>query len=142
MNLNRLVVMGMFLILATPAFSDGATIFYRDASGDITQESKKHANAMHKTAQEQGYVTLWVLFDLPFNESMHNMSEEELVLHQAWVTNYADEVLGTLVETNQVWHPQAGPLVFGLSCNVRATSQGLKQLLKDERIIQIVATDS
>jgi len=134
--------MGMLLIIATPAFSDGATIFYRDASGEITKESKKHAQSMHKTAQKQGYVTLWVLFDLPFNESMHNMTEEELAVHQAWVTNYADDVLGILVDRNQVWHPKAGPLIFGLGCNVRATSQGLKRMLKDERIIQIVATDS
>ena len=104
MKLNKLVVFGAVLFLSSPAFSDGATIFYRDASGEITAESRQHASAMRRIAGEQGYVTLWLLFDLPFNEAMHNMTEEELAEHQILVANYADEVLGTLVLTADHHH--------------------------------------
>ena len=142
MNVNKLLAICVFLVLATPALSDGATIFYRDASGDITKESRQHARAMHKTAREQGYVTLWVLFDLPFDESMHDMTEQEMAEHEIMVATYAGEVLGRLVSRNQVWHPKTGPIIAGLGCHVRATPRGPKRLLKDERIIQIVATDS
>ena len=142
MKTNKLLVFGGLLILSSSVFSDGATIFYRDASGGITKESRQHASAMHKIADKQGYVTLWLLFDLPFNEAMHTMTEDELAEHKIFVANYADDVLGTLVDTNQVWHPKAGPLVAGLGCNVRATPQGLSNLLKEKRIIQIVSVDN
>lgn len=141
MKPNHLVAMGTLLFLSSPAFSDGDTIFYRNATGDITQESRQHAKTMSNIAKEQGYVTLWVVFDLPLTENMHNMTEKEQAEHEVYVANYAHQVLGSLVTENQVWHPKTGPMIAGLGCHVRATRKGLNQLIKEKRIIQIVATD-
>ena len=141
MKLNNIAAVTVLLFLSGSVLADGATIFYRDGSGAITNESRQHASTMRDIAEEQGFVTLWVLFDLPLPPNPHNMTEEEMAAQETLVKSYADEVLGPMVSTNKVWHPEAGPMVWGLACKVRATNPGLSALFNDERIIQIVALD-
>lgn len=90
-------------------------------------------------AQANGHIDVWITLNYPFNLYADQMTEEETTTQDAEVAAGFNNVLASLVAKGDARHPQAGPLIRGPGCAVRVTKKGLKKLLKDERIIQIVA---
>ena len=116
-------------------------IVYRDLSGKLTQQSKVNARSMTRIALENGYVTLSIMLNYPFNVYFDQMTETELAAQKEGVRSGFAEVLDPLVAREVVWHPESGPFIMGPNCTVRATAVGLRSLISDKRILQIVSME-
>jgi len=124
------------------AQNNAGLFIYRDAHGHLTPESKVAAKQMTRMAAHNGYVTLWLTLDYEINLYLDKETEQEAIAAQnAAIRAGLDEVLSPMVARGAVWHPEAGPLIQGPGCTVRATVAGLRRLIRDERIIQIVGVD-
>ena len=115
---------------------------YRDARGHITPKSKEAAKAMTKIASHNGHITLWLTLNYPFNTYFDPNTEQAAIEAQNQdVRDGFSELLDPMVSTGAVWHPQAGPFIKGPGCYVRATVAGLRRLIKDDRLLQVVAVE-
>ena len=121
--------------------SGGTVAFYRDQEGNVDANAKADGKLMSRKVREDGVITLWITTGIPFNLRFSSMSEEEVAEQNARVRESFSEILDPLVNAGSVWHPESGPFIKGPGCTVRADKDGLKALLRDDRLIQIVATD-
>jgi len=48
------------------------------------------------------------------------------------------ELLQPMIADGDVWEPAGGSYIRGPGCLVRATKKGLRKLVNDERLIQVV----
>lgn len=116
-------------------------VHYWQPDGTTSLQSKDSAKAMRSIAKDKGYVTLWLLLNYPFNVYLDDMSQEEIDIQNSEVASRFDEILDPLVDSGDVWHRSEGPFIRGPGIAVRATDKGLRSLLRDQRILQITATD-
>jgi len=127
--------------LAAQAPASESLIFYRNPNGVLGDDSRANAKVMLEIAREQGHITVWVTLDFEFNFYMEHMTPNEIAEQNAAVADSFEEVLTPLVRRRQVWHPPSGPHIRGPGCTVRANERGLIALLRNERLIQIVAME-
>ena len=114
-------------------------VYYWEPDGSISEQSKDNAMEMRNIAKEQGYVTLWLVLNYPFNVYFDEMTPEEIAEQQQNVALGFEEILDPLVASGDVWHRTEGPFIKGPGIAVRATDKGLRSLLRDDRILQISA---
>ena len=134
----------LFVIVPGTGQADGdsqSLTFYRLPSGEITEQSVRDGKTMRKLARKEGHITLWLTSGVQFSVSFESMSPEELEEQKSRVADEFSEVLGPMIEANNVWEPKFGRYIRGPGCVVRANAKGVRQLLHDERIVQIVAAD-
>jgi len=142
--MNKLLTISIAIILlicsisAFPSGNFGLT-FYRGPDGTITQQSSDNAKAMEVLAKANGHIDVWLTLNYAFNLYTDQMTAEEIASQDAEVAVGFNNVLASIVAKGDAKHPRAGPLIKGPGCAVRVTKNGLKILLKDDRIIQIVA---
>ena len=125
----------------SPAFGNQILAHYRGPDGMVTTQSKSNAQIMHQIAKDQGHVTLWLTLNYPFNYYFDELTPEEIAEQEIEVVQGFNEILDPLVEDEDVWHRSAGPYIMGPGIAVRATDKGLRELLKDERLFQVVAIE-
>ena len=140
----REVVLGLALLAAmvivAPAFAEERPlIYYWEPDGTISEQSRENAQEMRDVAKEQGYVTLWLVLNYPFNVYFDDMSPEEIAEQRANVAQGFQEILTPLIAAGEVWNRSDGPYIRGPGIAVRATDKGLRSLLRDTRILQITA---
>lgn len=111
--------------------------FHRDADGKVTKQSKVNAKIMKDRANQNGHVVLWLVLNYEYNLYPEQMSTEEIAAQNAAVVKGFAEVLDPIVSTGDASYPQEGPLIRGPGSAVKVTNNGLKLLLKDDRILQM-----
>jgi len=129
------------LTVTASATGDQILTHYRGSDGKVTHQSKANAQIMHHIARDQGHVTLWLTLNYPFNFYFDELTPEEIAAQELAVAEGFDELLDPHVQDGDVWHRSAGPFIMGPGIAVRATGKGLKNLLKDDRLLQIVAIE-
>ena len=112
---------------------------YHEADGKLTKSSKNNAATMRRIAAKRGYITLWVTANVDFDPNIDDLSEAERVSQQRAATEKLMDVLQPLVDADKVWHPSAGPYIQGPGCIIRATAAGVSRLVRDSRILHMVA---
>lgn len=117
-------------------------IFYRDGNGDVNDDSRADAKVMAHIARRQGYVNLFVTSDFQFNLNFDEMTPEEIDDQNNRAADYMADILAEAIASGHVWLPLEGQNVFGPGCRVHATPTGLNALLRDRRLVQVVATDA
>lgn len=129
--------------MATDLFAGSADplVFYRNPDGVISQQSRENAREMEAIARTNGQITLWLVLNHPFNVHVEEMTPDENRQQSAAVERGFDELLAPLLSSGDVWHPKAGPLIKGPGSAIRANSAGLRRLLRDERILQLLAIE-
>jgi len=142
MLLALVLIAGVISTQYSIAQNNAGLFIYRDASGHLTPESRHAAKRMTRTAAQNGYVTLWLTLDYEINLYLDEETDQDAIAAQnAAIRTGLDEVLSPMIARGAVWHPESGPLIQGPGCTVRATVAGLRRLISDERIIQIVGVD-
>ena len=136
-----LLGVSMLLCCLHASSADSVLVHYWQPDGTTSLQSKDSAKAMRSIAKDKGYVTLWLLLNYPFNVYLDDMSQEEIDIQNSEVASRFDEILDPLVDSGDVWHRSEGPFIRGPGIAVRATDKGLRSLLRDQRILQITATD-
>jgi len=145
MNIRSTIFATSLFLLCSVSFFASASegkplVFYRDSAGAVSKQSKNDAVEMRKVAAQDGYITIWLLADYPFNVYRTEMTDEEIDAQRNGVASEFAEILDPLVADGRVHYPKAGPLIKGPGCLVRDTVSGLNALLNDERIVQITGT--
>lgn len=127
-----IVLLVASLIVASPLIAqakdkrdDRIPVVYRDASGNLTKESKKFAQGMVKKAKRRGYITLWLTANVPFNPDKAQLTVQEMDDQDQRVAEMFGELLQPLVDVGAVWHPTDGPKIEGPGCLVRANASGV-----------------
>ena len=110
---------------------------YRSADGQLTAESLKNVAQLREKAARQGYVTLWLTANVPFNPDTDELSDQQIAEQNQQVRNKFSEILQPLVEAGKVWHEPERPDVEGPGCLVRANASGLARLVRDTRLLNI-----
>ena len=146
MNMSRIqTLICLICVSILPAVSVAQSpdpiVFYRDGNGDVNSASMADARVMARIARRQGYVTLFVTSDFPFNLNFDELTQEEIEDQNNRAADYMAETLAEAIASGHVWLPPEGQNVFGPGCRVQATPAGLRALLRDERLVQVVATD-
>ena len=144
---NRMACALVFLTM--PVVSAGADedqgqgnlSVYRGSSGELTKNSVENAKSMRRIARKKGYVTLFVTVDVEFEPYLDGLTATEIVAQQTRATAKLTEVLAPLVDAGVVWHGRTGPLVQGPGCLIRANAKGVARLVRDRRVLHIVARD-
>lgn len=147
MNVLRLIsLICLICVPLLPAIScaqdTDPIIFYRHGNGDVNKDSKADARVMARIARRQGYVNLFVTSDFQFNLNFDEMTPEEIEDQNNRAADYMADTLAEVIASGHVWLPPEGQNVFGPGCRVQATPTGLSRLLRDERLVQVVATDA
>lgn len=116
---------------------------YRDSKGHLTPASKDAEKEMKRIAKDAGEITLFLTLNFAYDLYLAETSDEVAIdaQDQAVRDGFA-EVLDSLVADGSVWYPNAEGAVFsGPGCAVLANDAGLKNLIKDERIMHIVGVE-
>lgn len=110
----------------------------RDAGGAINKESRKAIRQLSKTAKKNGHVRIWVTLDTPFDPSLAQKSEQLANHQQERVDELFDEVLDPLLSGGQVQYPTGEREYMGPSILLKVTNTGLRRLIRDQRVGQLV----
>ncbi len=110
---------------------------YRSADGQLTAESLKNVAQLREKAARQGYVTLWLTANVPFNPDTDELSDQQIAKQNQKVRNIFSEILQPLVDAGKVWHAAERPNVEGPGCLVRANASGLARPVRDTRLLHI-----
>ena len=140
---QSIVFMVVVSLLSSPIFGqeNETYSFYRNAEGEISAYTKDQAKRMLKFAEDNGYITLWLVLNYPYNVEIEDMTPEEVATQRSDVAIGFSTILNPLVANGDVWFPPSGAFIKGPGCTVRATPKGLKQLLDDARLYQITTFD-
>ena len=110
---------------------------YRGADGQLTAQSQINVAQLRLKAARQGYVTLWLTANVPFNPDTDILSDQQIAEQNQEVRNKFSEILQPLVDAGKVWHAAERPNVEGPGCLVRANASGLARLVRDTRLLNI-----
>jgi hypothetical protein len=116
-------------------------IVYRDSNGHLTHASKRSAKQMVQLADQNSHITLWLTLNYPFVMFVDETAENAIEAQNRAIRHGFGEILDPLVARGLVWHPKSGSYFKGPGCTVRATVAGLRELIADDRILQIVAVE-
>lgn len=139
MRINMITLAAMAFVLFSATVNAESIVVFRNSNGELGGASNANAKIMKQRIREDGFVTLWLTLDFPFNVNMGEMTQQEIDEQAERVSAEFDVVLDPLVDEGIVWHPRTGKFVKGPGCVVRANGKGLKHLLRDERILQLTA---
>ena len=131
------VILLVLCLLANAQVDHTPLVYYRDATGHVTQNSKDTAKRLAQTARKAGQVKLWLTLDYPFNIYFDEMTPEEIAAQEQAVSEGMNEILAPLLRQQHVKFVSGGPTFYGPTVGVWATPGGLRRLLTDERILQI-----
>lgn len=113
---------------------------YRNAEGSLTKSSHQAVGEIRSIAGEQGYITLWLTVDYPVNLYLDPLTQGAAIATQNDEIRVAfDAILAPLVASGGVWFPSIGPIYRGPGTLVRATKGAFRTLVRDQRLVQIVA---
>lgn len=111
----------------------------RTASGTLNKESVVALHRLSKAAQREGSVTVWVTLSSTYLPAfLGQLTEEQLAEQSNQVSSEFDLILDPLLLSGNVAHPRGTPMVYGPSCLIRTDKRGLKALVDDLRIGQVV----
>lgn len=110
----------------------------RDSQGAIHKSCRPAIREINRIAQDAGHVRLWLTLDAPFDPNLPEVSEEAHAAQISRIDEVFDLVLDQLLEQQEIWYPDGQRDYNGPSIVVVATKQGFRQLLRDERIGQII----
>jgi hypothetical protein len=136
-----LLLMASFLSLPALGQGNETFSFYRTAEGEVSAYTRDQAKQMLKFAKENGYITLWLVLNYPYNVDREEMTPDEIATQRSNVVSGFSDILDPLVAQGDAWYPPSGAFIKGPGCTVRATPKGLKQLLDDTRLYQITTFD-
>ena len=142
-NLSAFVVIiGLITAGGVVAQHEAGLIVYRDTDGQLTPTSEDVARQMVQIASRQGHITLWLTLNYAFDLYLDEQADQEAIAAQnAAIREGFGEVLDPLIARQAAWYPETGPYFHGPGCSVRATEAGLRRLIRDDRILQIVAVE-
>lgn len=143
MKVIKLATVMIGLAMGATSFAEQAPLtIYRDMYGELTPESKAVIKDFQRLARRQGYITLWLTLDYEINLYLDEATQQDEVAAQnATIRKSFEEILTPLEVKNRVWYPIAGPYYRGPGTLIRANVAGLNRLVRDDRLLQIVATD-
>jgi len=137
--MHLLLISSCILILpVSNAQEEDSLIVYWDAEDVRHQTPSNSIRQIKRIANEEGHVTLWLTLKYPFNFYLENMTEQEQLNQQEEVRSQFAELLAPLIADGVVWEPDDGPFVRGPGCTVRATRKGVRKLVREDRLYQIV----
>ena len=114
---------------------------YRDATGELTEESVVNLKQLEARAIKQGYVTLWLTANVPYEPDESKLSDSQRKQQDAAVQTQFDKVLRPLIDAQAVWLVDKRSNVEGPSQMVQANINGLVALAHDVRILNIYADE-
>jgi len=110
---------------------------YRDQDGQLTAEAVDNLELLKAEANLQGYVTLWLTANVPYNPETDAMSPRQIAKQNQSVRQELHKVLQPLVAAGLVWYVPERPRVEGPGRLVRANVVGLMRLVEDHRLLNI-----
>lgn len=116
-------------------------VVVRAPDGRLTKDSKHIAARIAEMATQQGHVTLWLTANTPFNPSVGELSPAEIAEQDRRVQAAFARILRPLIRSGVVWYPSSGPVIRGPGCLIQANSIGVRKLVRDKDILQIVSVD-
>lgn len=137
--LIALIILAFFVVSMPASAENEVLVYYWEPDGSISEQSIANAQTMRRVANAQGYVSLWLLLNYPFNIYKDEMTQEEIDAQDSEVASGFNEILTPLIRRGQVSHLPEGPFIRGPGIAVRATEEGLRRLLRDQRVLQITA---
>lgn len=120
---------------STQSLESNNRIVYRNAQGELHEYPEGSAQELLRMARDNGHVTLWLTLNYPFN--FDDLSPAEAEAQQAEINAQFAELLAPLISMGQVWEPPGGPFIRGPGATVRANKKGVKNLIRDLRLLQI-----
>jgi hypothetical protein len=124
------------------AQTDGGLIVYRDQNGRLTESSRDSAREMSRIAAKDGEVTVWLLLDYEIDLYLDPLTDQVQIDQQnEEIRSGFESVLQPMMAQGHVWHTDTGEFVFGPGCVVKANITGIRHLIRDRRIIQILAIE-
>ena len=145
LKLKSIIIFSTAIWLATGAvsFAEQAPLtIYRDLAGNLTAESKEAAKDIRRIAQRQGYVTLWLTLNYEIDLYLDETTQQaEIAAQNQAIRGAFEEILSPMAHQGAIWYPEAGPYFQGPGTVIRANVAGLRRLIRDERIIQIVGME-
>jgi hypothetical protein len=142
-HIISVAAMLVFIMSGTVVAQDNIVLsIYRDANGHLTPQSRQAAKEMTRIASRSGRITLWLTLNFEFNVYFDERTDQAAIEAQnRAVRDGFDDLLNPMIARGAVRHPKAGPLIQGPGCYVQATVDGLRRLIKDDRLLQIVAVE-
>lgn len=107
---------------------------YRE-NGQLTSEALQNVELLKTQANLQGYVTLWLTANVPYNPD--TMSVRQIAKQNQAVRRTLREVLQPLVAAGLVWYVPERPRIEGPGRLIQANVTGLMRLVEDDRLLHI-----
>lgn len=128
-------------VVAQSVTDSPALIVYRDSSGELTPASKRSIGEMVRLANQNCFINLSLTLNYPIDLDIDKNALAEIKAQKQAIRTNFEEVLNPLIARGSVWHTKSGPVYVGPGCSVHANADGLRQLIADDRILQIVAVE-
>lgn len=118
--------------------ADSPLMISRGADGLINKESKMAVRQLSRMANQNGHVSVWVTLNYPYDPFLVNLSEQAAADQDANVRKVFDEILAPLIAKRLANHFNGEPTYSGPSLRLSLTASGLRRLIRDSRVGQIV----
>lgn len=140
--LALVLIFGLVVTGGVIAQDDAGLIVYRDANGHLTPASRESASQMTQIAAQNGEIVLWLTLNYAIDLYLDEQTDQEAIAAQyAAIHAGFAEILDPLFASGAAWYTLSGPFIRGPGCAVRASVSGLRRLIADDRILQIVAVE-
>ena len=140
--LALVLTLGLVAVGNVIAQDDAGLIVYRDSNGHLTPASRESASQMTQIAAHNGEIVLWLTLNYAIDLYLDEQTDQEAIAAQdAAIHAGFAEILDPLITSGAVWYTLSGPFIRGPGCAVRANVSGLRRLIADDRILQIVAVE-
>lgn len=138
---HSLIATVLFCVLASLSVHAETTglVVYRDATGELTQQSRKNLSDLIKVATREGPIAVWVVFDIPF-EGNPDLRTPDVIESEAASKRAAfSEHVSPLIAQGLAVELDSGVAMLDEApgAMLRVTANGLRRLSRDPGIKHI-----
>jgi hypothetical protein len=144
LNLRSVLAGIAALSLACGVLASDSTglILYKNSDGLLSQNSRDRASQMTTIAAKNGEIALWITLNYEINLYLdQQLHKDQIAQQNDEIRSGLESVLSPLIARGQIRYPKGEPYIVGPGCAVWASPAGLRALIADARVLQIVAVE-